>query len=86
MSDLTTQQRPNKALHLTAYSLRLAALCSGFRQQVSLGVRRLRRKALKGCSVVSNHAGLHNIPATALGYTPDRAVAKFSTGHFLRLN
>jgi hypothetical protein len=26
------------ALHLTAYSLRLAALCSGFRQQVSLGV------------------------------------------------
>jgi hypothetical protein len=26
--------------HLTAYSLRFAALCSGFRQQVSLGVRR----------------------------------------------
>ena len=27
------------ALHLTASSLRLAALCFGFRQQVSLGVR-----------------------------------------------
>jgi hypothetical protein len=26
-------------LHLTAYSLRFAALRSGFRQQVSLGVR-----------------------------------------------
>jgi hypothetical protein len=34
-----TEAAPNKALHLTAYSLRLAALCSGFRQQVSLGVR-----------------------------------------------
>jgi hypothetical protein len=33
-----TEAAPNKALHLTAYSLRLAALCSGFRQQVSLGV------------------------------------------------
>jgi hypothetical protein len=32
---------PNKALHLTAYSLRLAALCSGFRQQVSASVRLL---------------------------------------------
>jgi hypothetical protein len=31
--------RPNTALHLTAYSLRFATLCSGFRQQVSLGVR-----------------------------------------------
>jgi hypothetical protein len=31
--------RPNTALHLTAYSLRFAALRSGFRQQVSLGVR-----------------------------------------------
>ena len=30
---------PNIALHLTAYSLRLAALCSGFRQQVSASVR-----------------------------------------------
>ena len=30
---------PNKALYLTAYSLRLAALCSGFRQQVSASVR-----------------------------------------------
>jgi hypothetical protein len=32
--------RPNTALHLTAYSLRLAALRFGFRQQVSLGVSR----------------------------------------------
>jgi hypothetical protein len=30
---------PNTALHLTAYSLCFAALCSGFRQQMSLGVR-----------------------------------------------
>jgi hypothetical protein len=29
---------PNTALHLTAYSLRFAALRSGFRQQMSLGV------------------------------------------------
>jgi hypothetical protein len=29
---------PNMALHLTAYSLRFAALCSGFRQQLTPGV------------------------------------------------
>jgi len=33
---------PNQALHLTASSLRFAALCFGFRQQVSASVR-LRR-------------------------------------------
>jgi hypothetical protein len=36
-----TEAAPNKALHLIIYSLRLAALCSGFRQQVRLGVRLL---------------------------------------------
>jgi len=34
--------RPNKALHLTARSLR-SCVGSGFRQQVSLGVGRHRR-------------------------------------------
>jgi hypothetical protein len=36
---MAEQVQPNNALHLTAYSLRLAALCSGFRQQVSASVR-----------------------------------------------
>jgi hypothetical protein len=34
-----SQKTANHALHLTAYSLRFAALRSGFRQQVSAGVR-----------------------------------------------
>jgi len=36
---LHTRAAPNTALHLTASSLCFAALRSGFRQQVSLGVR-----------------------------------------------
>jgi len=34
-----SQTQPNTALHLTAYSLHFAVLRSGFRRQVSLGVR-----------------------------------------------
>ena len=36
--DPLAESRPNTALHLTAYCLRLAALCSGFRQQLKAGV------------------------------------------------
>jgi hypothetical protein len=35
---------PNNALQLTAYSLRFAALCYSFRQQLKAGVRRLKAR------------------------------------------
>jgi hypothetical protein len=38
MAKVLVAASSNTALHLIAYSLRFAALYSGFRQQVSLGV------------------------------------------------
>ena len=35
---LLTESAPNKGVQLTAYSLRLATLCCGFRQQLTPGV------------------------------------------------
>jgi hypothetical protein len=39
MLRISCDLQPNHGVQLTAYSLRSAALCFGFRQQVSLGVR-----------------------------------------------
>jgi len=56
MAFLHIRAAPNTALHLTAYSLRFAARRSGFRQQVSLGVR--LQPLLETGSIISLYASI----------------------------